>query len=81
MAAVPVEVIPAEGLQGTHISHHLTRFHLKIPSLELHLRFVHRVKSRVKLIQKTFVYGLIIYLKISRVIGEKETPVLNVVKF
>ena len=33
--AVLVEVIPAEGLSGTHRSHHLARFHLKRPSLEI----------------------------------------------
>ena len=48
VAALPVEVIPVEGLLGTHRSRHLARFRLKRPSLELHLRFLHRVKLRVK---------------------------------
>ena len=65
---VPVEVIPVEGLSGTHRSRHLSRFRLKIPSLEIHFRFVHRVKLRVELMQKTFVYDLNIYLETSRVI-------------
>ena len=47
-AGVLVEVIMAEGLSGTHASCHLARFHLKIPLLELHLRVVQRVQSRVK---------------------------------
>ena len=45
VAAVPVEVIPAEQQSGRHRSRHLdlARFHLKRPSPELHLRFVRRV--------------------------------------
>ena len=46
-ASVPVEVILEEVLSGTHRYCHLAMFHLKIPSLELHLIFMHRVKSRV----------------------------------
>ena len=34
-AAVLVELITAEGLSGTHTSLQLSRFHLKIPSLEI----------------------------------------------
>ena len=49
-AAVLVEVIPVKRQLGTHISSHLARFQLKIPSPELHLRFLHTVKLRVKTI-------------------------------
>ena len=58
VAAVPVEVIPAERQSGTHRSRHLARFHLKRPSPEIHLRFAQRVELRVKPMQKTFVYDL-----------------------
>ena len=65
---VPVEAIPAERLAGMHISRHLVSFHMKVTPLELHLRFVHRVKFRVKYMQKPFVYDLNIYLETPRVI-------------
>ena len=62
VAVVPLEEIPVEGLSGTQISRHLARFHLKRTSLELHLRFVDRVKLRINLIQNSFVCDLNIYL-------------------
>ena len=64
---VPVEAILAEGLLGTHISRHLLRFHFEGTLLELHLRFLHRVKSRVKEM-KFFVRDLNIYLETLRFI-------------
>ena len=66
-AEVPVEVITEEGLSGRHIFFHLVRFHLIRPSLELHLTFLHRVKSRVKSMQKTLVCDLNIYIETSHV--------------
>ena len=56
--AVPVEEITEEHQSGTHRYFHLVRLQLKIPSPKLHLRFVHRVKLRLKPMQKTFVYDL-----------------------
>ena len=50
VAAVLVEAILVKIQSGTHISSHLARFQLKIPSPELHLRFLHTVKLRVKTI-------------------------------
>ena len=61
-AEVLVEVIPEEVLSSTHRSSHLGRFHLKRPSLELHFRFLHRVKFRVQSMQKTSSCDLNIYL-------------------
>ena len=81
MAAVPVEVIPEEGLFGTNKYHHLARFYPKRTYPELHLRFVHRVKLRVKSMQKTFVYDLNIYISIARHRKKKKNTVVHGVNF
>ena len=82
-AVVPVEAIPEERLAGMHRSRHLVRFHMKVTPLELHLRFVHRVKFRVKYMQKPFVYDLNIYLETPRVIEniKNKPPVVHRVNF